>query len=421
MTATIQTTDDRIEIFMRRPETIEKFVPVLGKYANAFISSALILINSDPKLQSCTTMSLYKSILRAASLELSLDPSLRQGWIIPRGKKIKTYKTLEGVVVPEHYVQEGNFQPHYNGLRALAERTGKYRIINVSPVYEGQTVWLDQLTGLHNVQLKNGLMTIPEQVTRLVTGRIDVTGGAPEKKVVGYLGYYKTTKGLERTVYMSKGEIHDHAKKWAGDAYTSKYGAWQDPNKLPTMEMKTVFIQLTKTMDLSGKENDRLRKAVEIVEGDDFEDIDADDFSLIQAPQPEPEDEKENSPVPVRKEQPDIDMVFSNSVWAIETAATYWKIDKKQASEKLASKINPTATMTKTEIMQVIREDEEKNQQTIVDQINPLDTAAIEWSAKQWNITVPQAKKSINDLILKGKIKNPMEKVEFKKIVTGQD
>lgn len=265
--------EERIEAFLRRPDTVEKFTPILGRGANSFISSALILINSDPKLQECTTISLYKSILRAATLELSLDPAARQGYIIPRRKKVKSYRAADGTVIPEHYVMEANFQPHYNGTRNLAERTGRYLIINVSPVYEGQRILLNQMTGLHYFDLGGGLLGMPEQTSRMVAGTIDVTDGKPEKRVIGYLGYYKTTRGIERTVYMTIREIHEHAQMWAKDNYESQYGSWKDPKKLPYMEMKTVFIQLTKTMDLSGRENEKLRKAIEIEEGDDFTDL----------------------------------------------------------------------------------------------------------------------------------------------------
>jgi len=259
----VPTENEKINVFMRKPETMERFEEILGRGYRTFVASALIIINSDKELQACTTMSLYKSTLRAASLELSLDQSLRQGWIIPRSKNVGTKDN-------PNYVQEASFQPHYNGLRALAERTGKYRYINVSPVYEGQTVWLDQLTGIHNVALESGLLTDHEPANRLRSERLAVTGGAPDKKVIGYIGYYETHRGTKKTVWMTIKEIHEHAKKWAGDAYTSKYGAWQDPKKRPVMEMKTVFIQLTKTMDLSGKENDKLRSVLseEIVESE---------------------------------------------------------------------------------------------------------------------------------------------------------
>ncbi len=289
MATAIQTTDpnERIESFMRRPDTLEKFVTILGKEANSFVSSALILINSDAKLQECTTMSLYKSVLRAASLELSLDTSLRQGYIVPRGKKIKAYTKPDGTKVSEHWVQEANFQPHYNGIRNLAERTGRYKVINTSPIYEGQRIRLDQLTGLHYIVLGD-TFTLPEQANRLtIANTIDVTDGKPQQKVIGYLAYYKTHQGVERTVYMTIKEIHEHAQKWAKENYNSEYGSWKDPKKLPYMEMKTVFLQLTKTMDLSGKESAKLRKAIEIEEGDDFGDLEQVEGVTVDEPQAE--------------------------------------------------------------------------------------------------------------------------------------
>ena len=279
MTTAIQptTNEDRIDVFMRKPETLERFVGIMQSQqeAKSYINSALILINSDAKLQACTTMSLYKSVLRSASLGLSLDPALRQGYIIPRGKKIKAYKDPNGNMIAEHYVQEANFQPHYNGVRNLAERTGRYQIINVSPIYAGQQIRLEQRSGLHYIVLGEDTFTMPEQTTRLnVANTLDVTNGKPEAAVIGYLGYYKTHRGVERTIYMTLKEIHEHAQKWAPDNYKSEYGTWKDPKKLPYMEMKTVFLQLTKTMDLSGKESEKLRKAIEIEAGDNFEDLD---------------------------------------------------------------------------------------------------------------------------------------------------
>lgn len=287
MATAIQTIeqDGRIEIFMRKPETISRFTPMLGKGAEAFINSALILINNDPKLQECTTMSLYKSTLRAASLELSLDQSLRQGFIIPRPRKIKAHKDERtGQNIPEQRVMEANFQPHYNGVRNLAERTGRYKVINVSPIYEGQRVFLDQLTGLHYIVLGD-TFTMPEQTSRLtVANTLEVTNGKPQTSVLGYLGYYKTFKGVERTVYMTIAEIHEHAKKWAKENYFSEYGSWQDEKKRPYMEMKTVFLQLTKTMDLSGKENAKLLKAIEIDNGDDFADLEPTNGAVSNPP-----------------------------------------------------------------------------------------------------------------------------------------
>lgn len=295
ITTAIVSKDERIEIFLRKPETIARFTPLLGKSAQSFVNSALILINSDPKLQECTTMSLYKATLRAATLELSLDLSVRQGWIIPRSRKIKGYKNQAGEMIPEHWVKEASFQPHYNGLRNLAERTGKYKVINCSPIYKGQHIRLDQLTGLHYI-VYGDTFTIPEQANRLtVANTLDVTDGRPaEDQVIGYLAYYKKFDGTEKTAYMSIREIHEYAQKWAPDNYNNEYGTWKNPKTRPTMEMKTVFLALTKLMDLTGKESAKLKKAIEIEDGDDFSDLETVEGQTSE-PDPEPEQPK-NTP-----------------------------------------------------------------------------------------------------------------------------
>lgn len=249
------TKETAIELF-KSPDILSKFEAVRGKYgANSYVQSALIVIADNPKLLECTPKSLVKSTLRSASLGLSLDPVARQAYLIPRSQKVKATKSA-----PEHYETVACFQPHYHGLFDLAVRTNKYRTINVSPIHEGERVYLDVSTGLHRFSSGNVLATPNPDITGLHDGYREVTSGKPKSKIIGYLGYFKTNKGFEKTVWMTTEEIHEHAKTWAPDNYNSQYGAWKDEKKRPTMEMKTVFIALSKFMDLSGDE--KLQEAI---------------------------------------------------------------------------------------------------------------------------------------------------------------
>ena len=76
--------------YMRQPQQMERFIELLGKDAQPFVQSVLITVAGDDKLRECTPQSIFKSALRAATLELSCDPSTKQGWLVPYNKKVKT-------------------------------------------------------------------------------------------------------------------------------------------------------------------------------------------------------------------------------------------------------------------------------------------------------------------------------------------
>jgi recombination protein RecT len=242
--AEIQKVPATLQEYLRQPEIIERFSGILGNEREAmkYIQSVIIAVTTSEseQLQKATPPSIARAALRAASLELSCDPAVKQAWIVPYNN------TKTGKV-------EANFQPHYNGLYVLAMRTGKYSVINVSPVYEGSEVLEDIYTGLHVIRLNNGLDTAPEQVTRLRS--VNASRG----KVIGWLGYYRTTRGAEKTVYMSVEDIAKHVAKY--NQYWEKSKAWR--NERETMEKKTVLRALLRTADLTGTAHDKLKAAME--------------------------------------------------------------------------------------------------------------------------------------------------------------
>jgi recombination protein RecT len=239
---------------MRKPEIIRSFADALGSeaQANSYVQSVLILAATDPKLAECTPVSVYKSALRAASLGLSCDPATKQAWLIPYPKNIGTREK-------PNWVKEAQFQPHYLGLYSLAMRTGKYWVINVSPVYEGQRVLENPLTGLHVVQDGNGFIGEPKAYN---PAYVDVTTRrTKDMKVIGWIGYFKAKKGNEKSVWMSIADIDDHAKKHVKRLDENEN--WRDPDKRRTMEMKTVLRKLLAWADLSGSENTKLAEALQ--------------------------------------------------------------------------------------------------------------------------------------------------------------
>lgn len=310
--ATPEVKEFAVAVF-NKPAIIEKFQAILKGGTNAYIQSALLAITDNPKLMECTAQSLVKSTLRSATLNLSLDPALRQAFLIPR--------RVKGTWV-------ANFQPHYNGLYQLAVRTGKYRTINVSPIYEGEKVYEKVQTGLHGYVPEgyNALATPNPDISGMDSGYRDVTSGKSEKPIIGYLAYFKTMDGLEKSVYMTVKEIHEHAQKWAPENYSSDYGAWKDTKKRPTMEMKTVFLALTKFMDLSGERNATLRQAIEADANQD------DENTITVEPTITIEQEAEPTPAPAEK---DTDFVSPQSKWAVAYAADNWNCSMNDAAISL--------------------------------------------------------------------------------------
>lgn len=268
--------------YIRKPETLSQFEQISGKGANSYVQSVAIAVKENPALLDCSYDSIVNSALRAASLGLSCDPSVRQAYIIPRSKK-----------VDGKYIKVAQFQPHYNGLYNLAQRTGKYRYISVNPIYEGETVYENVSTGLH-------VYAPPESKTLLMpdkgrdglhTGYREVTSGKNPNKIIGYIGYFKTNKGFEKSVWMTVDEIEQHAKNYS-DSYSRDFSPWKDPKKRPTMQMKTVLIALLKWADLSGSENALLSQALDAevedtIEGETIQD----EVSEVVVNQPTEENE----------------------------------------------------------------------------------------------------------------------------------
>jgi hypothetical protein len=90
-----------------------------------------------------------------------------------------------------------------NALLDLAMCTGKYWTIRVSPIPKDWVVTFDALTGLHAVQTANGL--------HAHVGYLPSRGSGEDAQ--GWLGYFKTTRGVEKTVYLTVEEIEEQSAK----------------------------------------------------------------------------------------------------------------------------------------------------------------------------------------------------------------
>jgi len=253
-----------IVTYMRAPEVMARFNEILGsRVGQAYVQSVLIAVAGSPDLMACTPASIYRSALRAASLGLSCDPALKQAWLVPYNRKVKA---PDG---SEKWVKEAQFQPHYKGLYTLAMRTGKYWQINVAPIYEGQRVMENPMTGMHAVSdgMAPAGLTIalaqPDAYNAAYSNDVTVRR-RKDQKIIGWIGYFKTKKGFEKSVYMSCVEIDDHARQYVKEY--EKNPNWNNADKRPVMEMKTVLRQLLSWADMSGTEAAQLNEALQAEE-----------------------------------------------------------------------------------------------------------------------------------------------------------
>lgn len=193
--------ETRIVDYFRHDLVQENFAKVLGdRRARGFVMGVLISVAENKALQDCTLPSIYTSAMRAALLGLSVDPSTKQAYLAP-------FKDKCTLIVG------------YKGLYDMAVRTGKYRYINTTPIFEGETVVENRITGFHRIE------------------------GAPKdkKNTIGWLSAFEFFEGYGKTLYMTVAEIHEHAKRFS-KSYNNRDSAWKtNPEE---MESKTVLRRL---------------------------------------------------------------------------------------------------------------------------------------------------------------------------------
>ena len=232
MTTSTAIIPSEIEKHLTSPQMLAKFEAAVNRAARPFIQSVLIAVEQNEQLQKCTPESIGIAALRAATLQLSCDPALRQAYLVPY-KRNK--KKADGAWTSWY---EAVFQPHYMGLYTLVMRTGKYRTIDVLPTPAGYQLVTDME---HN----------SEQLLNEKGQPVAFMPKVKPEEAGGWYGYFVTKQGHVKKVYWTVQEIHQHAAKFSM-SYKSEKSLWQDPKHRATMEKKTVLIDLLKWADMSG-------------------------------------------------------------------------------------------------------------------------------------------------------------------------
>jgi recombination protein RecT len=190
----MSTTQLTTKQFFQREDVKSKFTELLGTRTNQFMTSLLSIVNNNSYLKNASPESIYTSAMMAASLDLPINQNLGFAYIIPYGS-------------------QAQFQVGYKGLIQLALRSGQFKTISVTPVYEGQLLEQNPLTGF----------------------KFDF-GNKVSDNCIGYAAYFSLINGFEKTMYMSKEEVTAHGKKYSK---TFSNGTWA--KDFDAMAQKTVL------------------------------------------------------------------------------------------------------------------------------------------------------------------------------------
>lgn len=233
------------------PNVQQKFSEMLGKRANGFLTSVLQIINSNKLLQEADPMSIYNSAMISATLDLPINPNLGFAYIVPFNQKVGS-----------NYVKMAQFQMGWRGYVQLAQRTGLYKTISVTAIYEGQIKSNNPLKGIE----------------------FDFEAKTSEK-IIGYCSYFELLNGFEKYLYMTAKEMEEHAKKYS-QTYKKGFGVWKD--NFDAMALKTVLkMNLQKFGPLSVEMQTAVQadqSVIKNVEQADFEYVDNNEIQIVNLP-----------------------------------------------------------------------------------------------------------------------------------------
>lgn len=212
----IATQQQSVKQFFAQDIIKNKVQEVLGQRSNQFITTVLQIASSNDLLSKSDPVSILNAAMVAATLDLPINQNLGFAYIIPFNQKQKdgSYKTV------------AQFQLGYKGFIQLAQRSGQFKTISATPIYDGQLIESNPLTGF----------------------KFDFTAKKSDI-VIGYAAYFELLNGFQKTLYMTVDEMKQHGLKFS-QTYKKGYGLWKDD--FDSMAQKTVIkLLLSKFAPLS--------------------------------------------------------------------------------------------------------------------------------------------------------------------------
>ena len=238
------------------PSTQMYLEQVLGERKGSFINNLTALVANESGLQDCQPYTVMFAALKATALNLPLDKSLGQAFVIP-------YKdNKKGITVAQ-------FQIGYKGIKQLALRSNQFAVIpTATDIREGELVSRNRLTG------------------ECVFKFIEDDNERLQKPIIGYASYFRLMNGAQSTFYMSKAEVEAHAKRYS-QTYRSNDPRIKAASKWTTdfenMACKTVIkLNLSKNAPLSVEMADAIKADQSVqFEANKYEYMDNEDEQTI--------------------------------------------------------------------------------------------------------------------------------------------
>ncbi|HFI0702999.1 TPA: recombinase RecT [Streptococcus suis] len=165
---------------------LEKFRSVLNGRETQFVTSLLSIINSNSYLAKATNTSIMNAAMKAATLNLPIEPSLGMAYVVPYNRNEKQGNTWVKV-------NEAQFQMGYRGFIQLAQRSGQIRNINCDIVYKEEFLRYDKVYGT--------LHLTDEQVD--------------SGEVIGYFASLELINGFRKMIFWKKEKVVAHAQKYS--------------------------------------------------------------------------------------------------------------------------------------------------------------------------------------------------------------
>jgi len=176
-----KSTLSQMKVYLGNDEVKQRFSDMLGKRSSSFTNSLINVVRNSKQLQNCTPDSIMSAAIIPATLNLSIEPALGQGYIIGYGST-------------------ATFQIGYKGIIQLCIRSGQYAMIHCSEIYADELKGNNPITG---------------QVTFKDPSTFKMRSEGSDKNVIGHYAYFKLISGFEKAEYMTVAEVMAHAKKFS--------------------------------------------------------------------------------------------------------------------------------------------------------------------------------------------------------------
>ena len=170
--------------------------------AKKFVADLMTMYSTNYALSKCTTGTILSAGLQAQRLNLPLTNGLGYVYVVPYGNKAQ-------------------FLISYKGLIQLAQRSGQFERLGVKEVHRGELKGYDEFG---------------DEI-------IEFNHDFDNNEVIGYFAYFKLLNGFKKTLYWTKGQVENHARK-----YSKSYGNGSSTDlwgqQFDLMACKTVLKQL---------------------------------------------------------------------------------------------------------------------------------------------------------------------------------